>query len=125
MTEFKYEDFRGYEKKSYAKLEFLALEEEITPLVQKGLSAKAIFRFFTEKNRLTMCYQTFAYYMRKKYGSTRKPVFTNIISSTHKKEVTQNTTTNKYIDEQTILGISTKTIEHPAVNTDEDSEKLI
>lgn len=72
MAEFKYEDFRGYEKKSYARLEFLALEEELVPLLDKGLSAKAIYRYFKDKERLTMCYQTFAAYVRRKHGRAKK-----------------------------------------------------
>ncbi len=50
--DFKYEDFRQYEKKSYAKLEFLALEEEIASLVEKGLSPATIYRYFLENKRL-------------------------------------------------------------------------
>ena len=71
MSEFKYEDFRAFEKKSYARLEFLALEPEIRVLTEKGLSAKTMFRYFKQQGRLTMCYQTFANYIRKIFGTTQ------------------------------------------------------
>lgn len=93
MDEFKYDDFRGYEKKSYARLEFLALEEELTPLLDKGLSAKAIYRYFKDKERLTMCYQTFAAYVRRKYGSKQK---NTAVNDKHSKE----TTVRKGVTEQ-------------------------
>jgi hypothetical protein len=37
--------------------------------VDRGISAKAIYKYYKAQNKLTMCYQAFAKYMRKKYGS--------------------------------------------------------
>ncbi|MDR2893706.1 MAG: TraK family protein [Deltaproteobacteria bacterium] len=120
MSEFKYDDFRKYEKKNYAKLEFLTIEAEIAPLVDRGISAKAIYEYYKAQSKLTMCYQTFAKYMRKKYGSTKlakpssaAPVATSVPQNTPQPAAREKTEVSPSSENVSGLGLKMNSLKHP------------
>lgn len=48
-----------------ARVEFIAIKDQIDGLVAKGYSYRAIHDFFTKRKDITMCYATFCNYIKK------------------------------------------------------------